>query len=69
MALGETMVGPWDDHRMLCIISRPPLGKIRPQIESLITMVGREIFDIEDVAHRLLVTWDVDIVGVVVVAC
>ena len=32
-------------------------------------MVGREIFDIEDVAHRVLVAWDVDLVGVIVVAC
>ena len=31
-------------------------------------MVGREIFDIEDVAHGVLVAWDVDLVGVVVVA-
>ena len=37
----------------------PPLGKIRPRIEILITMVGREIFDVEDVAHGVLVTWDV----------
>ena len=53
---------------MLRIIS-PPLGKIRPRIEILITMVRGEIFDVEDVAHGVLVTWDVDLVGVVVVAC
>ena len=52
---------------MLCIIS-PPLGKIRPRIENLITMVGRENFDVEDVAHGVLVVWDVDLVGVFVVA-
>ena len=52
---------------MLHIIS-PPLGKILPRIEILITMVGREIFDVEDVAHRVLVTWNVDPVGVVVVS-
>ena len=32
-------------------------------------MVGREIFDVEDVANVVLVAWDVDLVGVVVVAC
>ena len=32
-------------------------------------MVGREIFDVEDVAHGVLVTWDVDLVCVVVVTC
>ena len=53
---------------MLRIIS-PPLGKIRPRIKILITMVGREIFDVEDVAHGVLVMRDVDIVCVVVVAC
>ena len=53
---------------MLRIIS-PPLGKIRPHIEILITMVRGEIFDIEDVAHGVLVTWDVDLVSIVVVAC
>ena len=50
---------------MLRIIS-PPLGKIRPWIEIFITMVGREIFDVEDVANGVLVTWDVDLVSVVV---
>ena len=53
---------------MLRIIS-PPLGKIRPWIEIFITMVGREIFDVEDVAHVVLVTREVDLVSVVVVAC
>ena len=53
---------------MLRIIS-PPLGKIRPRIKFFITMVGREVLDIEDVVHGVLVAWDVDIVGVVVVAC
>ena len=32
-------------------------------------MEGREIFDVEDVAHGVLVTCNVDLVGVVVVAC
>ena len=40
-----------------------------PWIEILITMVGREIFDVEDVAHGVLVTRDVDLVCVVVVTC
>ena len=53
---------------MLRIIS-PPLGKIRPRIKILITMVRGEIFDVEDVAHGVLVAWDVDLVCVVVVAC
>ena len=53
---------------MLRIISHP-LGKIRPRIEILITMVGREIFDVEDVAHGVLVPWNVNLVGVVIVAC
>ena len=52
---------------MLRIIS-PPLGKIRPRIEILITMVWGEIFDVEYVAHGVLVAWDVDLVGIVVVA-
>ena len=53
---------------MLRIIS-PPLGKIRPQIKFFITMEGREIFDVEDVAHVVLVVWKVDLVSVVVIAC
>ena len=53
---------------MLRIIS-PPLGKIRPRIEILITMVRGEIFDVEDVAHGVPVAWNVDLVGVVIVAC
>ena len=52
---------------MLRIIS-PPLGKIRPRIKILITMVGREILDVEDVAHGVLVAREVDFVSVVVVA-
>ena len=47
----------------------PPLGKIRPRIESVITMVWREVLDVEDVAHIVLVSWEVDLVGVVVVVC
>ena len=47
---------PWDDCGMLRIIS-PPLGKIRPRIEFFITMVGRKILDVEDVAHVVLVAW------------
>ena len=31
-------------------------------------MVGREIFDVEDVAHGVLVAQEVDLAGVVVVA-
>ena len=46
----------------------PPSGKIRPWIEILITMVRGEIFDVEDVAHGVLVAWNVDLVGVVIVA-
>ena len=53
---------------MLRIIS-PPLGKIHPWIKILITIVGREIFDVEDVAHGVLVARDVNLVCVVVVAC
>ena len=53
---------------MLRIIS-PPLGKIRPRIEFFITMEGREIFDVEDVAHVVLVMWEVDLVSIVAVAC
>ena len=53
---------------MLGIIS-PPLGKIRPWIKFFITMEGREIFDVEDVAHVVLVAWEVDLVSVVIVAC
>ena len=53
---------------MLCIIS-PPLGKIRPLIKCFITMEGREIFDVEDVAHVVLVAREVDPVSIVVVSC
>ena len=53
---------------MLRIIS-PPLGKIRPRIKFFITMEGREVFDIEDVTHVVLVAWEVDLVSVVVVSC
>ena len=53
---------------MLRIIS-PPLGKIRPRIEILITMVRGKIFDVEEFAHGVLVAWYVDLVGVVVLAC
>ena len=53
---------------MLRIIS-PPMGKIRPQIEILITMVRGEIEDVEDVAHVVLVSWEFNLVGVVVAAC
>ena len=53
---------------MLRIIS-PPLGKICPRIEILITMVGREISDVEDVIDGVLVTRNVDLVSVIVVAC
>ena len=53
---------------MLRIIS-PPLGKIQPRIEILITMVRGEIVDVEDVAHVVLVAREVDLVSVVVVSC
>ena len=53
---------------MLHVIS-PPLGKIRPRIEFFITMVGREVLVIEDVAHVVLVAREVDLVSIVVVAC
>ena len=49
-------------------IISPPLGKIRPRIEILITMVRGEIIDVEDIAHGELFTWDVNLVGIVVVA-
>ena len=52
---------------MLHIIS-PPLEKIRPRIEILITMVRGEIGDVEDVTHVVLVAWEIDLVGVVVAA-
>ena len=58
-----------DDGRMLSIISPPPLGEIRPWIVIFITMVLGQVFDVECVAHIVLVSWDVDLVGVVVVAC
>ena len=51
---------------MLRIIS-PTLGNIRPWIEILITMVQGEIIDVEGVAHGVLVAWNVDLVGIVVV--
>ena len=53
-----------------CSTSSPPaLGKIQPQIEILITMVRGEIGDVEDVAHVVLVAWEINLVSVVVVAC
>jgi hypothetical protein len=51
-----------------CSASSSPLGKIRPRIKNLITMEGREILDVEDVAYGVLVSWDVDLVSVAVVA-
>ena len=39
------------------------------EVEILITMVRREIGDVEDVAHIVLVTWEIDLASVVVVAC
>ena len=53
---------------MLRVIS-PPLGNIRPWIEIFITMVGQKILDVEDVAHVVLVTREVDLVSAVVLAC
>ena len=49
--------------------SSSPLGKIRPRIKSFITMVWREVLDVEDDAHIVLVLWEVDLVGIVVVSC
>ena len=57
------MGGPWGSA------SSPPLGKIRPRIEILITMVWGEIGDVKDVAHVVLVAWEIDLVSVVVVEC
>ena len=45
------------------------MGEIRPRIVIFITMVLGQVFDVECVAHIVLVSWDVDLVGVVVVAC
>ena len=53
---------------MLRIISPPPLGEIRLRIGILI-MVFVQVLDIEDVAYIVLVAWDVDLIGVVIVAC
>jgi hypothetical protein len=58
-----------DDGRLLCIISPPPLEEIRPRIMILITMVLGQVLDVEDVAYVVLVAWDVNLVGIVVVAC
>ena len=32
-------------------------------------MVWGEIFDVEDVAHGILVAWEVDLASVVIVSC
>ena len=53
---------------MLRIIS-PPLGKIHPRIKFFITMEGREVLVIEDIAHIVLVAEEVDLLSIVVVAC
>ena len=53
---------------MLRIIS-PPLGKIRPRIKFFITMEVREVIDIEDVTHVVLVAREVDLVSIVIVSC
>ena len=47
--------------------SPPPLGN--PRIVIFITMVLGQVFDAECVTHIVLVLWDVDLVGIVVVAC
>ena len=62
-------VGMSNGMTLGCSASSPPLGKIRPRIEIFITMVGREILDVEDVAHIVLVAREVDLVSVVVLAC
>ena len=53
-----------------CSASSPPspLGKIRPRIKNLIATVGREILDVEDIAHVVLVARYVNLVCIVVVA-
>ena len=66
--LGSSRSVHGDDRRMLRI-SSTPLVKIRPLIEFFITMEGREIFDVEDVAHIVFVVREVDLVSVVVVSC
>ena len=48
---------------MLRIIS-PPFEMIRPRIKIFITMVRREVFDVEDVAHVVLVSWEFNLVSV-----
>ena len=53
---------------MLRIFS-PPLGEIHSRIVLFITMVLGQVFDVEDVANVVLVAWDVDLVGVVIVVC
>ena len=49
--------------------SPPPLGEIRPRIMIFITMVLGQVLDVEDIAYIVLVTWNVDLAGIVVVAC
>ena len=41
-----------------CFASSPPLGEIRPRIVIIITMVLGQVFDVEDVAYVVLVTWE-----------
>ena len=52
---------------MLRIIS-PPLGEICPRIVIFITMVWGQVLDVEDAAYVILVAWDVDLVGVIILA-
>ena len=53
-----------------CSASSPlPWGRSVLGFEFFITMEGREIFDVEDVAHIVFVVREVDLVSVVVVSC
>ena len=54
---------------MLRIISPPHLGEICPRIVIFLTMVWGQVLDVECATYIILVTWDVDLVGVVIVSC
>ena len=43
------------------------VGVTRPWIVIVTTMVLGQVLDIEDVAYVVLVAWDVDLVGVLIV--
>lgn len=46
--------------------SPPPSGKIRSRIGNVITMVRGQVGDVESITHRVLVEWDVNLVGIIV---